>query len=138
MPHPRLTTPRRPVRRPALALAATLGAAFAVAVAPPSDAGAVVLGVQDDRLTSGPIDAVDDRMDLLRESRAKITRIDVLWSLVAPTRPANPRDPADPPITGAHRRGDAGHRPPEDHTHRGRVQRAGWAAGGRGVPEGPR
>ncbi len=137
MPHPRLTTPRRPVRRPALALAATLGAAFAVAVAPPSDAGAVVLGVQDDRLTSGPIDAVDDRMDLLRESRAKITRIDVLWSLVAPTRPANPRDPADP----------AYHWERTDAVMRGIARlkitpivvaysAPGWAAGGRGVPEG--
>ena len=124
-------------RRPALALAAALGAALAVAVVPPPDAGAVVLGVQDDRLTSGPVDSVDERMDLLRQSGAKITRIDVLWSLVAPTKPANPRDPADP----------AYHWERTDAVMRGIARLGitpivvaysapGWAAGGRGVPEG--
>jgi hypothetical protein len=52
--------------------------------------------VQDDRLTSGPVEQVPARLDLLQRSRAKVTRVDVLWSLVAPVRPAAPTDPADP------------------------------------------
>ena len=43
---------------------------------------------------SGP--ALDARLDALAATGAKATRVDVLWREVAPTRPADARDPADP------------------------------------------
>ncbi len=70
--------------------------AFAGGLAATPAASGAVLGVQDDRLTSGPLEDVDARIDLVRASGAKVTRLDVLWSLVAPRRPADPADPADP------------------------------------------
>ena len=75
---------------------AIAGTAALGALACAGAADAAVLGVQDDRLTSGPIPEVPSRARLLDISQAKVTRIDVLWSLVAPERPADPRDPADP------------------------------------------
>ncbi|WP_217914460.1 GH39 family glycosyl hydrolase [Miltoncostaea marina] len=84
-------TPRR-----ALAPAIALAAALAAPLAAPSDARAVVLGVQDDRLSSGPVADVPKRMALIDATNARVTRQDVLWSLVAPTRPARPTDPGDP------------------------------------------
>ncbi len=52
------------------------------------------MGVQDDRLNS-PGELLEDRLDLLEASRAKVTRHDVLWSDVAETRPERPTDPDD-------------------------------------------
>jgi hypothetical protein len=109
--------------------AAVLAAAGAAAAAP--------IGAQDDRLTSGPVEQIPARLDLLQRSGSKVTRVDVLWSLVAPTRPAAPADPADPAYRwerlDAIVRGLADRRitailavysaPP-------------WAAGGRGAPRG--
>lgn len=71
----------------ALAIALAAGASPAVSLAP--------LGVQDDRLNSRGEELVD-RLDLLKASRAKVTRHDVLWANVAPTRPKDPTDPRDP------------------------------------------
>ena len=33
---------------------------------------------------------------MVKATKAKVTRFDILWSFVAPTQPANPTDPADP------------------------------------------
>jgi hypothetical protein len=103
----------------------------------PAPAPAAVLGVQDDRLTSGPVERVPARMALLRASGAKVTRIDVLWSLVAPRRPADPTDPEDPAYRWER----------TDATLRGiaalgvtpivvAYSAPSWAAGGRGTPPG--
>src|SRR5690606_27989689 len=55
-------------------------------------AGALApLGVQDDRLNS-PGEELVDRLDLLKASRTKVTRHDVLWATVAPTRPEDATD----------------------------------------------
>ena len=78
--------------RTLLAISGIAAAGLAAAGA----AGAAPLGVQDDRLSSGPVPQVPARLDLLQRSRAKVTRVNVLWSLVAPTRPGAPTDPADP------------------------------------------
>lgn len=77
----------------------TLAAACAgLAVIPVAADGAppAPLGVQDDRLTSGPVASVPDRLRVLNATGTKVTRVDVLWSLLAPTRPRRPADPADP------------------------------------------
>lgn len=83
-------TPRRTLT--GLAVAVALGAALTV----PSTGVAGVAAVQDDILTTAPLAEIPARVEAVRASRAKVTRVDILWSLVAPTRPANPADPADP------------------------------------------
>lgn len=90
-------TARTAARRstPAL-LAASLAAAVAVSFGADRAEGRVALGVQDDELSSGPISEIPQRLDLLEESRARVTRVDALWRNIAPTRPANPEDPDDP------------------------------------------
>ncbi len=120
----------RPRRiRPSLAAAALLAAA-----APASGA---VVGVQDDRLTSGPLADVDRRVALVEASGAKVTRLDVLWSLVAPTRPADATDPGDPAYDWS--RADAAMR---GFARIGATpilvaySAPAWAAGGRGAPRG--
>lgn len=75
-----------------LGVAAAVGAGLAL---PATGAGAVA-AVQDDILTTAQVDQVAGRVALLQQTRAKVTRFDVLWSTVAPTQPADPRNPADP------------------------------------------
>jgi hypothetical protein len=75
-----------------LGVAAAIGAGL---VLPATGAGAVA-AVQDDILTTAQVDQVPARVALLKQTRAKVTRFDVLWSTVAPTQPASPRNPADP------------------------------------------
>ncbi len=53
-------------------------------------------GLQDDRISVGPEGEIEARADILAASRTRVSRVDLLWSEVAPTRPASPRDPADP------------------------------------------
>ena len=122
---------------PGVALAAATGlAAAALWPAAPAAARAPI-GVQDDRLTSGPVEQVPERLRLLSASRAKVTRVDVLWSLVAPRRPARPASPADPAYDFTRL----------DAVVRGLAERGivpivvvysapPWAAGGRPIPEG--
>jgi hypothetical protein len=113
-----------------------LGCLAAGLVTAPAAAGAA-LGVQDDRLTSGPLSEVPDRIDVIDRTEAKVTRLDVLWSLVAPTRPANPTDPDDPAYDWA--RADAA---VQGFARIGvtpilaAYSAPAWAADGRGVPPG--
>ncbi len=78
------------------ALAASLACAAALAVTGERADGRVALGVQDDELSSGTMDEIPKRLDLLEQSRARVTRVDALWRNIAPTRPRNPADPDDP------------------------------------------
>ncbi|MBY0396002.1 MAG: hypothetical protein K2X91_05945 [Thermoleophilia bacterium] len=75
-----------------LGVAAAIGAGL---VLPATGAGAVA-AVQDDILTTAQVDQIAGRVALLQQTRARVTRFDVLWSTVAPTEPADPRNPADP------------------------------------------
>ena len=70
----------------ALGLAAGAGGAL----------GAPVMALQDDQLPNlqGPV--LQARLDLLAATGTRVTRIDILWSDVAPTRPRDATDPADP------------------------------------------
>lgn len=82
--------------RTALALLAGLVAA-ALALAPSSHAARDLdVGFAD--FLYGSIDAQDRNLwaDRTVEANAKIVRINVYWRSVATSKPANPRDPADP------------------------------------------
>ena len=74
-----------------LALATVAGA-----LALPSTGLAGVAAVQDDVLTIAPLDQIPTRIEMVKQTKAKVARIDILWSKVAPTPPANPIDPNDP------------------------------------------
>jgi hypothetical protein len=54
------------------------------------------LGVQDDRLQSAGLAEIPHRLDALRAQGVRWTRVDVLWSEVAPTQPRQPRSHRDP------------------------------------------
>jgi hypothetical protein len=93
---------RRP--RPLRAAAAALAAAALLALAagcggadgPPGGRGEVggAVGLQDDRLPVVPMAEVPDRVALLAATGVKISRVDFLWSDIAPERPTDPDDPA--------------------------------------------
>jgi hypothetical protein len=100
--------------------------------------GSLTVGVQDDRLPVAPGAQLDGRMDRLAATGVRVTRVDVLWNQVAPTRPARAADPNDPAyrfgrydriVDGLARRGVAVmfdvYRSPT------------WANGGRGVEWAP-
>lgn len=57
---------------------------------------APILSLQDDNLVNVRGPALEARMDAIAATGVKVTRVDVLWGLVAPTRPADARNPADP------------------------------------------
>lgn len=96
-------------------VAATLAALIAIAGAHGSAVHGAVLGVQDDHLTNAAsLAQLPHRLDMVRASRARIARFDVLWSDVAPRRPRRPADHRDPSynwqradvvIDGLHRAG---------------------------------
>ena len=88
-------TIRRPRRTGAFAVA--LVAAGAVAVTAPATGLSAVFGVQDDRMTiAEPIQNLQQRMKLVRRTNSKVARFDILWSEVAPRRPARPANHRDP------------------------------------------
>lgn len=75
-----------------LALACA-GAAFLV----PATAQSAVFGVQDDRMTiAEPIENLGERLKMVRATRSKVARFDILWSEVATERPRKMRDHRDP------------------------------------------
>jgi hypothetical protein len=82
------------IRRRSLGVLAAATAVGALAV--PATGVAGVAAVQDDVLTTAPLTSIPTRIDMVKQTKAKVTRIDILWSLVAPNPPANPVDPNDP------------------------------------------
>jgi hypothetical protein len=86
---PQVKTPRRTLTGIALATAAA-----AALVVPATGVGAVA-ALQDDVLATTPLAQIPTRIDLVKQTKAKVTRVDILWQLVAPTPPANPTDPND-------------------------------------------
>lgn len=68
--------------------------ALALAVAPAF--GAPIVSLQDDNLVNVRGPELEARLDALAATGTKVTRVDVLWREVAPTRPADARNPADP------------------------------------------
>jgi Cellulase (glycosyl hydrolase family 5) len=55
-------------------------------------------GIQDDRVYQPGVDpsARTERVRKIAEGGATLLRVDLVWSIVAPTPPADPTDPADP------------------------------------------
>ena len=97
------------------------------------------LGIQDDQLPVVPIRDIPARLDRLASTGVRITRVDVLWSEVAPRRPRNAADPDDPAyrfgrydriVDGLARRGIT----PMLNVY----WSPAWANGGRGVQWAPR
>ena len=83
-------TPRRTLT--GLAIAGAAAAALAV----PSTGVGAVAALQDDVLAIAPLNEIPTRVEMVKQTKAKVTRVDILWNFVAPTRPANPTDPNDP------------------------------------------
>jgi hypothetical protein len=83
-------TPRRTLT--GLAIAGAAAAALAV----PSTGVGAVAALQDDVLAIAPLNDIPTRVEMVKQTKAKVTRVDILWNFVAPTRPANPTDPNDP------------------------------------------
>lgn len=76
---------------------AALAAAAAGALALPSTGMGGAAAIQDDALTTTPPGAaIDARLALVRSTKAKVARFDILWSFVATRQPANAADPNDP------------------------------------------
>lgn len=64
-------------------------------------ARAVTIGLQDDRMAQFNVDP-SPRMALVKDLNARLVRVDMRWDLIAPTRPAAPRSPADPAYNWSH------------------------------------
>ena len=81
-----------------LAAAAALLAGAPAALGAAEDALSPGLNValQDDYLPVVPEGAIQGRLGLLDSTGVGVTRVDVLWDQVAPSRPAAPADPRDP------------------------------------------
>lgn len=75
----------------ALAAAAAVGT-----LAVPATGVAGVAALQDDALTTASLTDIPARVALVAKTGTKVARVDVLWSLVAPTKPVNATDPNDP------------------------------------------
>jgi hypothetical protein len=86
--HMRMTAPR-------IALAA-VAAAGAVALGAPAAGLGAAAAIQDDRLPIVPVTEIPSRLDAIEKTNARVTRVDVFWSEVAPTRPSRPNDHRDP------------------------------------------
>ena len=75
---------------------ALLVALLVLAIGTVSAPGAPILSLQDDDLVNVRGAALEARLDALAATGVRVTRVDVLWREVAPTRPTDARDPADP------------------------------------------
>jgi hypothetical protein len=84
------------------AVAVAIGIVVAAVMLSGSDQTApigAVAAVQDDHLADPGVEAVGGipaRLDLIAATGATTTRVDLLWSTIALSRPADPADPADP------------------------------------------
>lgn len=82
-------------RRGGAALA--IAAAVAVGAAgTPDRAAAAVAAIQDDVMATAAAADLPERIAMVRATRARVARVDVLWSTVAPTRPRREADARDP------------------------------------------
>ena len=82
--------------RPIL-LATSVLAVLAIATAAPAAASSYAqFGVQDDAWLMYGSGSLDQRIATLQQLGVKIVRLSIRWDEVAPTRPADERDPSDP------------------------------------------
>jgi hypothetical protein len=87
------------VRQPLSTRRVLTGAAIAAAgaaLALPSTGMGGVAAIQDDVLTTAQPGQIQDRVNKVKATKAKVARFDILWSFVAIRQPANAADPNDP------------------------------------------
>ena len=87
---------KKPISTRRALTGAAIAAAAGAALALPSTGVGGVAAIQDDILTTAPAAEIPARLTLVRDTRAKVARFDILWSFVATRQPVNPADPADP------------------------------------------
>jgi hypothetical protein len=87
---------RKPLSTRRVLTGAAIAAAAGAALALPSTGMGGVAAIQDDILTTAPPSEIPARLDLVKATRAKVARFDILWSFVATRQPANAADPNDP------------------------------------------
>ncbi len=73
-----------------------IAVALALLVGAGTAAAAPIVALQDDNLVNVRGPELEARMDALAATGVKLTRVDVIWGDVAPTRPRDARDPGDP------------------------------------------
>lgn len=78
------------------ALLRACASVLCLGLAAPAAGFGAVAAVQDDRLAVLPMDQIESRLDMIAATGAKVTRVDLFWSDVAPTRPTFMDDPNDP------------------------------------------
>jgi polysaccharide biosynthesis protein PslG len=83
------------MRATRVAKAVATALAGSALLAPAAGVGAVA-AVQDDQLSVVPAEAIEARLNLVAATGARVTRVDLLWSAIAPTKPRDPSDPNDP------------------------------------------
>ena len=76
-------------------LLASLGVALVLLTLPLS-ARAAVVAIHDDAITNFEGARLEQRLDLVENTRTRVVRVDVLWRRIAPRRPADGRNPEDP------------------------------------------
>lgn len=112
-----------------------LAAAAALTVIPASGMGAIA-ALQDDRLAATPLADIPARLDLAKATGVRVARVDLFWNEIAPTQPANPKDPNDPAYDW--RTSDAkiqGYRDRGITVLISVYSSPSWATGGRVVPD---
>jgi len=67
-----------------------------------AQAAGAIAAVQDDVIPVSDVEGLEPRLDMLAQSGARVTRVDIFWADVAPTKPARPADPSDPAYRFAH------------------------------------
>ena len=87
---------RRQARTARTKVAGIAIATAAAALAVPATGVAGVAALQDDVLATAPLAQIPTRIDLVKQTKTKVARVNILWSLVAPNPPANAADPNDP------------------------------------------
>lgn len=71
-------------------------AAVGCVVVPAAGSGASIAGIQDDVIAVAPLDQIPERARLVASTRARVARVDLLWSEIAPTKPRNAANHLDP------------------------------------------
>ena len=75
---------------------ALVAAALATGAAIPALGAGAAIGLQDDRMAATSAQDIPTRLEMLKATKTKISRVDLFWATAAPTRPANDRDHTDP------------------------------------------
>ena len=74
----------------AVAIAVVVGLVLVSGDDTGSPAVGAVAAVQDDHLPVDPIEKIPERLDLLGDTGATTTRVDLFWADIAPSEPAGP------------------------------------------------